>query len=153
MQCFYRTMSCFYITMKSFYRTMSCFYRTMQCFYRTMSCLYRIPQEKEVQGLMCAVMYSGPGLTLCLSVRSCPSFVCDTAAPGLADSPYGHLLDPSHWTEIGLCCNTVHTVQCTHLAIRASLAPRDTLFWVILIKDPSETQKKPADRPVIFQCF
>ena len=37
-------------------------------------------QEREVQGLMCAVMYAGPGL---------------------ADSPYGHLLDPSHWTDIG----------------------------------------------------
>jgi len=37
-------------------------------------------QEKEVQGLMCAVMYAGPGL---------------------AESPYGHLLDPSHWTDIG----------------------------------------------------
>jgi len=37
-------------------------------------------QEREVQGLMGAVMYAGPGL---------------------ADSPYGHLLDPSHWTEIG----------------------------------------------------
>jgi len=36
-------------------------------------------QEREVQGLMGAVMYAGPGL---------------------ADSPYGHLLDPSHWTEI-----------------------------------------------------
>jgi len=37
-------------------------------------------QEREVQGLMCAVMYAGPGL---------------------ASSPYSHLLDPSHWTEIG----------------------------------------------------
>lgn len=37
-------------------------------------------QEKEVSGLMCAVIYAGPGL---------------------AESPYGHLLDPSHWTEIG----------------------------------------------------
>jgi len=37
-------------------------------------------QEREVQSLMGAVMYAGPGL---------------------AESPYAHLLDPTHWTEIG----------------------------------------------------
>jgi len=37
-------------------------------------------QEREVQSLMGAVMYAGAGL---------------------AESPYGHLLDPAHWAEIG----------------------------------------------------
>jgi len=37
-------------------------------------------QEREVQSLMGAVMYAGSGL---------------------AESPYSHLLDPGHWTEIG----------------------------------------------------
>jgi len=37
-------------------------------------------QEREVQSLMGAVMYAGAGLS---------------------ESPYGHLLDPGHWTEIG----------------------------------------------------
>jgi len=39
-------------------------------------------QEKEVQGLMGAVMYAGAGL---------------------AESPYAHLLSPTHWAEIEDC--------------------------------------------------